>query len=41
MAPSVKAAFTDQPKAIQLEYRVIAVNSGGASALSNLAAVML
>lgn len=41
VALSAKAALTDQPRGIQLEYRVIAVNSGGASTPSNVAAVVL
>ncbi len=41
IALSAKATLTDQPRAIQLEYRVIAVNTGGASMPSNVAAVVL
>jgi len=40
-AKSMLATLSDQPKAIQLECRVIAVNSGGVSAPSNGAAVVL
>lgn len=39
-AKAMPATLTDQPRRIQLEYRVIAVNSGSASTPGNGAAVV-
>jgi hypothetical protein len=41
IAPKKRITLTEEPRGHQLEYRIIAVNTGGNSAPSNTAAVLL
>ncbi|OQB38408.1 MAG: hypothetical protein BWY09_01345 [Candidatus Hydrogenedentes bacterium ADurb.Bin179] len=41
MALTPEITLTNQPRYIQLEYRIIAINSAGNSITSNIAAMVL